>query len=148
MLGWFCICLENGSLQKLFLNFDDCFVDFQKVLEDLMVELIDDVACGLCFEVHRACKLGTFLLDETDYEYSKHSITIWVLVILVRRIVHFLRTFPSSFLDSGRDFTWSKLPGILFFTFVLFKTAETRWITFHNIANKILLLIYIILFIF
>lgn len=41
-----------------------------------MVDLIDDVSCGLCFEVHRACKLGTFLLDETDFEYVFHSIVI------------------------------------------------------------------------
>lgn len=45
--------------------------EHSKVFDDLMVELIDDVACGLCFEVHRACKLGTFLLDETDYESQK-----------------------------------------------------------------------------
>lgn len=45
--------------------------DFTKVVEDLMVDLIDDVSCGLCFEVHRACKLGTFLLDETDFESQR-----------------------------------------------------------------------------
>jgi hypothetical protein len=33
-----------------------------------MNELIDEVSCGLCFEVHRACKLGTIFLDETDNE--------------------------------------------------------------------------------
>jgi len=33
-----------------------------------MSELIDEVSCGLCFEVHRACKLGTIFLDETDNE--------------------------------------------------------------------------------
>ncbi len=33
-----------------------------------MEELIDEISLGLCFEVHRACKIGTFLLDDTDNE--------------------------------------------------------------------------------
>ena len=31
-----------------------------------MLELIDDVSLGLCFEVHRACKHGTLFLGDTD----------------------------------------------------------------------------------
>ena len=41
-------------------------------IDELMCELIDEVSCGLCFEVHRACKLGTIFLDETDIELVTH----------------------------------------------------------------------------
>jgi len=35
-------------------------------IEELVNDIIDDVTCGLCFEIHRACKLGILFLDETD----------------------------------------------------------------------------------
>ena len=34
--------------------------------EEVMLELIDEITLGLCFEIHRSCKLGTYFLDETD----------------------------------------------------------------------------------
>jgi SAGA-associated factor 11 len=34
--------------------------------EEVMLELIDEISLGLCFETHRSCKLGTYFLDETD----------------------------------------------------------------------------------
>jgi len=37
-------------------------------IEELVMDIIDDVTCGLCFEIHRACKLGILFLDETDPE--------------------------------------------------------------------------------
>ena len=37
-------------------------------IEELVTDIIDDVICGLCFEIHRACKLGILFLDETDPE--------------------------------------------------------------------------------
>ena len=37
-------------------------------IDELVVDIIDDVTCGLCFEIHRACKLGILFLDETDPE--------------------------------------------------------------------------------
>ncbi|KAK2184526.1 hypothetical protein NP493_263g00006 [Ridgeia piscesae] len=36
-----------------------------------MTELLDEVTLGLCFEIHRTCKLGTFLLDLTDEKSEK-----------------------------------------------------------------------------
>ena len=41
----------------------------QSALDSLMLELIDDVTLGLCFEVHRACKTGAFFLADTDPQY-------------------------------------------------------------------------------
>lgn len=41
---------------------------FKELLEAIVNELLDEVSLGLCFEIHRACKLGTFLLDEMDTE--------------------------------------------------------------------------------
>jgi len=37
-------------------------------VDELVTDIIDDVTCGLCFEIHRACKLGILFLDETDPE--------------------------------------------------------------------------------
>ena len=42
-------------------------------VEELVMDIIDDVTCGLCFEIHRACKLGILFLDETDPEYVTNS---------------------------------------------------------------------------
>lgn len=41
---------------------------FKELLEAIVNELLDEVSLGLCFEIHRSCKLGTFLLDEMDTE--------------------------------------------------------------------------------
>ncbi|PVD35893.1 hypothetical protein C0Q70_02862 [Pomacea canaliculata] len=42
--------------------------DMQTTLDSIMQELIDEVSLGLCFEVHRSCKIGTFFLADTDKE--------------------------------------------------------------------------------
>ena len=42
----------------------------QEAVSEVMHELIDEMLLGLCFEVHRACRLGTIFLDETDLEYE------------------------------------------------------------------------------
>ncbi len=34
-----------------------------------MEELIDESTLGLCFEVHKSVKRGTFFIDESDQEY-------------------------------------------------------------------------------
>jgi SAGA-associated factor 11 len=36
-----------------------------------MEELIDELSLGLCFDVHRSCKTGAFLLEFTDPEDEK-----------------------------------------------------------------------------
>ncbi|ESO96567.1 hypothetical protein LOTGIDRAFT_115671 [Lottia gigantea] len=36
-----------------------------------MYELIDEVSLGLCFEIHRASKIGTLFLADTDPKSSK-----------------------------------------------------------------------------
>jgi SAGA-associated factor 11 len=41
------------------------------VLEEIMNELLDEISLGLCFELHRSCKIGTFFLDDTDLESEK-----------------------------------------------------------------------------
>ncbi len=33
-----------------------------------MDQLVDEILLGMSFEVHRACKLGTYYLDEIDIE--------------------------------------------------------------------------------
>ncbi|XP_078581546.1 ataxin-7-like protein 3 [Branchiostoma floridae x Branchiostoma japonicum] len=33
---------------------------------DVLSELVDDVVLGLCFDVHRSCKMGTFFVDDVD----------------------------------------------------------------------------------
>ncbi|XP_078661433.1 ataxin-7-like protein 3 [Branchiostoma floridae x Branchiostoma belcheri] len=33
---------------------------------DVLSELVDDVILGLCFDVHRSCKMGTFFVDDVD----------------------------------------------------------------------------------
>lgn len=43
----------------------------QGLLSDIMNELIDDVTLGLCFEVHRGCKMGTLFLSDTDPRSEK-----------------------------------------------------------------------------
>lgn len=44
-----------------------------------MEELIDELSLGLCFEVHRACKTGAFMLElgdpEDEKEYGMHVFT-------------------------------------------------------------------------
>ena len=42
----------------------------------MMHELIDEMSLGMSFEVHRAAKIGTLFLDETDSEYALFSIHI------------------------------------------------------------------------
>ena len=32
----------------------------------VMNDIIDEISLGLCFEVHRSCKLGTLFLGDTD----------------------------------------------------------------------------------
>jgi len=56
------------SLQNLQLLVIDCLLQ-NAFIEELVMDIIDDVTCGLCFEIHRACKLGILFLDETDPEY-------------------------------------------------------------------------------
>ncbi|XP_064597222.1 ataxin-7-like protein 3 [Liolophura sinensis] len=47
----------------------------QSRMVDIMNELIDEVSLGLCFEVHRSCKMGTLFLDETDPQSERqHAI--------------------------------------------------------------------------
>ncbi|XP_072037615.1 ataxin-7-like protein 3 [Amphiura filiformis] len=36
------------------------------VEEEVLSELMDELILGFCFETHRACKVGTLFLDETD----------------------------------------------------------------------------------
>ncbi|XP_013390933.1 ataxin-7-like protein 3 [Lingula anatina] len=43
----------------------------QSLASDVMYEILDEISLGLCFEMHRACKIGTFLLDATDEESQK-----------------------------------------------------------------------------
>ncbi len=43
-------------------------VDPQDAIEKVMDELVDEVTLGLCFEVHRSVKKGTFFLDDTEKE--------------------------------------------------------------------------------
>ncbi|KAI0238275.1 Ataxin-7-like protein 3 [Lamellibrachia satsuma] len=50
-------------------------VNYRLPLRGLMVELLDEVTLGLCFEIHRTCKLGTFLLDLTDEKCRQRSST-------------------------------------------------------------------------
>ena len=38
------------------------------MITDIMDVLLDEIILGISFEVHRACKLGIFLLDEMDEE--------------------------------------------------------------------------------
>ncbi|XP_025081287.1 ataxin-7-like protein 3 isoform X2 [Pomacea canaliculata] len=45
--------------------------DMQTTLDSIMQELIDEVSLGLCFEVHRSCKIGTFFLADTDKESAQ-----------------------------------------------------------------------------
>ena len=39
---------------------------FQEDMEVVMYDIIDEVTLGLCFDVHRSCKLGTLFLGDTD----------------------------------------------------------------------------------
>ncbi|XP_061701465.1 ataxin-7-like protein 3 isoform X2 [Syngnathoides biaculeatus] len=41
------------------------------LVHDIYSELVEDACLGLCFEVHRAVKLGYFFLDDTDPESAK-----------------------------------------------------------------------------
>jgi len=41
----------------------------QEVLEDVMNELFDEISLGLCFELHRSCKIGTIFLEDMDDEW-------------------------------------------------------------------------------
>ena len=40
----------------------------QNAIEQMMDELVDEVTLGLCFEVHRSVKKGTFFLDDNEKE--------------------------------------------------------------------------------
>lgn len=45
--------------------------DMQAALDSIVEELVDEVSLGLCFEIHRSCKVGSFFLnDETDSDYA------------------------------------------------------------------------------
>jgi hypothetical protein len=78
---------------SLFFQFDliECICHWtfvlQAIVDELMTELIDEVSCGLCFEVHRASKLGTIFLDETDIElvfsYSNSWQISWIFFCYV-----------------------------------------------------------------
>ena len=47
-----------------------------------MNELLDEVALGLCFELHRSCKIGTFFLDDMDSEsVDLHCIVVLVVIV-------------------------------------------------------------------
>lgn len=54
--------VENNDVQDL---------RQETVMKDLMHEIIDEVTLGLCFEIHRSCKIGTFNLDATDEDAQK-----------------------------------------------------------------------------
>ncbi|XP_046575331.1 ataxin-7-like protein 3 isoform X1 [Haliotis rubra] len=43
----------------------------QAAMNDVMLDLIDEVTLGLCFEVHRATKRGTIFLSDTDPQAHK-----------------------------------------------------------------------------
>ncbi|OWF39080.1 ataxin-7-like protein 3 [Mizuhopecten yessoensis] len=47
-------CQQNGD------------TGLQGMLTDVMNELIDEVTLGLCFDIHRASKIGTLFLGDTD----------------------------------------------------------------------------------
>ncbi|ESN98951.1 hypothetical protein HELRODRAFT_66532, partial [Helobdella robusta] len=38
---------------------------------EVAMEIIDEMALGLCFEIHRSCKRGLLFLDEMDAESQK-----------------------------------------------------------------------------
>lgn len=38
-------------------------------MSEIMEELVDETILGLCFEVHRAHKMGTLFLADTDPKY-------------------------------------------------------------------------------
>ncbi|XP_071943523.1 ataxin-7-like protein 3 [Antedon mediterranea] len=44
---------------------------FLPYTEDVFNEVLDEVTLGLCFEIHRSCKIGTFFLDEVDEDSQK-----------------------------------------------------------------------------
>ncbi|XP_076455945.1 ataxin-7-like protein 3 isoform X2 [Babylonia areolata] len=46
--------------------------ELQSVLVSVMEELIEDQCLGLCFEVHRACRTGAFLIADTDPESAEN----------------------------------------------------------------------------
>ncbi|KAH3692154.1 ataxin-7-like protein 3 [Dreissena polymorpha] len=53
------------------LNIDDLKEELAFIVNDI----IDDVTLGLCFEVHRSCKLGTLFLGDTDPQSQReHAI--------------------------------------------------------------------------
>ena len=39
-----------------------------------MTELIDEIALGLCFEVHRGCRMGTYMLEDLEKWVFLHHI--------------------------------------------------------------------------
>ncbi|XP_033099570.1 ataxin-7-like protein 3 [Anneissia japonica] len=44
---------------------------FLPYTEDVFNELLDEVTLGLCFEIHRSCKIGTFFLEDVDEDSQK-----------------------------------------------------------------------------
>ncbi|XP_050407061.1 ataxin-7-like protein 3 isoform X2 [Patella vulgata] len=46
-------------------------VELELAMDDIMNELIDEVSLGLCFEIHRASKIGTLFISDTDPKSSK-----------------------------------------------------------------------------
>lgn len=70
------------SLSSLTMDMPDLFEDDHDAdkadpgdpLEDLMLELIDEISLGLCFDIHRTIKIGTYMLDITDSREDEFSI--------------------------------------------------------------------------
>lgn len=51
---------------------DDPLYKLDDVIEELAQEIVDEVSLGLCFEIHRACKMGFLMIDEPHEPESKH----------------------------------------------------------------------------
>jgi len=60
--------LEEAAVEAENAQNRDFENEYEETLDELVLELIDESALGVCFEVHRACKTGTFMLDETDID--------------------------------------------------------------------------------
>lgn len=44
---------------------------YEGIEEDILSDLMDELILGFCFETHRACKVGTLFIDETDEDNLK-----------------------------------------------------------------------------
>ena len=45
---------------------------------EVLSELMDELILGFCFETHRACKVGTLFIDETDEQNLSVSFTLCI----------------------------------------------------------------------